>query len=326
MLLKIFINKFKKLFFRRHSDYSFNLYMLRVSSFLFTWLFYIASGFNSKRRINFHANLNPLYKRYLQNKNRSDKRLNLEFDKQFLRGESYNFNGIILPKVEDTTTLRFIYEDVLAIYTKENDNYHYSVVHEYEKKSTEGPFCYVSKKNEKIIIEEGDVVIDAGAWIGDFSAYCAKKKAFVYAFEPTSSTIKYLRKTIELNKAEDYINIVPMGLSDKTEIKRFNDFDTGSANSVDDNGNIEIQTTTLDDWAKEVSIPKIDFIKADIEGFERKLINGARWILKTHEPILSICTYHLSDDPFVLEKLIKKINPKYKIIQRKMKLYAYVPK
>ncbi|GHT02290.1 hypothetical protein AGMMS50276_32120 [Synergistales bacterium] len=39
-----------------------------------------------------------------------------------------------------------------------------------------------------------------------------------------------------------------------------------------------------------------------------------------------ICTYHLPDDPEVLADIIKEANPAYNIVQKKMKLYASVPK
>ncbi|MDR0859349.1 MAG: FkbM family methyltransferase [Oscillospiraceae bacterium] len=86
-----------------------------------------------------------------------------------------------------------------------------------------------------------------------------------------------------------------------------------------------IHIVSLDDWATDRNITKLDFIKADIEGFERYMLEGAQQILRKFEPKLSLCTYHCPDDPEVLEALILKANPKYKIIQRKMKLFAFVP-
>jgi hypothetical protein len=56
------------------------------------------------------------------------------------------------------------------------------------------------------------------------------------------------------------------------------------------------------------------------------MLTGAQEVLRKFEPRLSLCTYHLPDDPAVLKELILRANPKYKVIQRKMKLFAYVPK
>ena len=39
-----------------------------------------------------------------------------------------------------------------------------------------------------------------------------------------------------------------------------------------------IQVTTLDKWVKENNVPRVDFIKADIEGAERLMLEGAQWV------------------------------------------------
>jgi len=70
----------------------------------------------------------------------------------------------------------------------------------------------------------------------------------------------------------------------------------------------------------------VNFIKADIEGFERHMLQGAQNLLKNQKPVLSLCTYHLKDDPIVMKELILKANPEYEIIQRRTKMFAYVPK
>jgi hypothetical protein len=69
----------------------------------------------------------------------------------------------------------------------------------------------------------------------------------------------------------------------------------------------------------------VDFIKADIEGAERLMLKGAQKTLARFAPKLALCTYHLPDDPDVMEKLIMEANPNYKIVHKWFKLYAYVP-
>ena len=96
-----------------------------------------------------------------------------------------------------------------------------------------------------------------------------------------------------------------------------------AAISEDSNGGA-VQTT-LDDFVRENNLPRVDFIKSDIEGFERHLLEGAQETLSRFAPKLAICTYHLPDDPEVLSGLIKKANPKYNIVQKRKKLFASVP-
>ena len=199
-----------------------------------------------------------------------------------------------------------------------------------DKRLTEGVYCY--KKDENgcdITIHKGDVVLDLGAWIGDFSAYACKKGATVYAFEPSEETRLLLEKTVQYNKkAHGKIIIVPFGVGNENKKLFFsnNENNTGASRfTVDKNSDtVQVEIVRLDDWVSKENI-KVDFIKADIEGFERNMLQGAVNILKTQQPVLSLCTYHLPDDPEVMKDIILSANPNYKIIQRGMKMFAYVP-
>ena len=138
-------------------------------------------------------------------------------------------------------------------------------------------------------------------------------------------------KTAELNK-----NIIPVkkGLSYKTLTQKIflNTESNSAGDSLMDKSASEsfqkdystVETTTIDDFVKENGLKRVDFIKADIEGFERNMLKGAQETLKNFAPKLALCTYHLPDDPEVLAGLIKQANPKYNIVQRKMKLFASV--
>jgi len=86
----------------------------------------------------------------------------------------------------------------------------------------------------------------------------------------------------------------------------------------------EIEIITLDKYVEDNQLERIDFIKADIEGAERNMLKGASHVLKTFAPKLAICTYHLPDDPEILEKLILEANPHYTLVHLKNKLFAAV--
>jgi hypothetical protein len=55
------------------------------------------------------------------------------------------------------------------------------------------------------------------------------------------------------------------------------------------------------------------------------MLRGAKRILKEFAPKLSICTYHLPDDPQVLRELILEANPRYHIVEKFSKMYAHIP-
>ena len=233
---------------------------------------------------------------------------------------------IIFPKVKYSAVYN-IYNDVFKVYVEYGDNYDYKLVDKLDKDLPEGVYCYTNKaKGVDIMIHPGDVVIDAGAWAGDFSAYAAKKGAVVYAFEPAPSTIALLKQTIQYNNLGDKINIVESGLGDSNRTAYIKEEGVSGGNSISGDGSIPIKIIRLDDFVIQNKLEKVDFIKADIEGEERNMLAGAREVLKNFSPTLSICTYHLADDPQVLEAMILDANPRYKVIQRKMKLFAYVEK
>jgi Methyltransferase FkbM domain len=73
----------------------------------------------------------------------------------------------------------------------------------------------------------------------------------------------------------------------------------------------------------ENRIKRLDFIKMDIEGMERFALQGARETIARFRPRLSICAYHLKDDFTVLSEIIRGIEPKYKLIYGKRKIYGY---
>jgi FkbM family methyltransferase len=245
-------------------------------------------------------------------------------------GKNYfNFGGALLPDIDDDeliTLVKYVFSDTFLIPLFCGDNYDKSIVDILDLYMGEGPYGYTDGDFD-VSVRRGDIVIDAGAWIGDFSAYAANKGAEVYAFEPTSETFALLEETAELNKPGK-IYPVKKGLSDRTGTATIEcpEHNTGSNSIVIHyTGKSEpISLTTLDAFAAENNIKKIDFIKADIEGAERDMLRGATNVLKTFAPKLAICTYHLPDDPMVLEDIILEANPKYKVVHLKMKLFACV--
>jgi FkbM family methyltransferase len=247
----------------------------------------------------------------------------------------FDFNGAFMPDVSgDVELMRNlvdIFGDTFLFHHLFNDNYDKSIVEILDLFMPEGPYGYKDGSFD-VTVHKGDVVIDAGAWCGDFSAYSASKGAVVYAFEPTSSTFTWLLKTAELNKDCGKIIPIKCGLGEKRENIDLFVGDTplaGSNTIVPQRSkhlnfieNIEI--TTLDQFVIENNVEKVNFIKADIEGAERYMLKGAVNVLKEFSPKLAICTYHFPDDPEILEKIILDANPKYKIVHLKKKLFACV--
>ena len=189
----------------------------------------------------------------------------------------------------------------------------------------DGPY-----EKDNIELKKGDWVVDAGANIGMFSLFAAKKvgeQGKVFSFEPVPATQRLLKRNIELNGIKN-VEVVPFALGEKKGELSFSIFPESlecSSGFFDNEGSREkVNQITLDEFVEENKIHKIDFIKSDVEGMERNLLTGARNTIKKFKPKLAICIYHRPDDPELLEKIIKDFVPEYKIIKGKEKLFAYI--
>ncbi len=79
-----------------------------------------------------------------------------------------------------------------------------------------------------------------------------------------------------------------------------------------------------------LELPRVDFIKMDIEGAERNALRGARGVLKESGPKMTVAAYHRQDDPEVIQEVVLGARPGYEIVTTEGDwggiLYASVPK
>lgn len=193
----------------------------------------------------------------------------------------------------------------------------------------EGPYEY-----GPVELKEESIVFDLGANFGMFSAFASSKGCEVHAFEPTIKTIdKYLLKTSRIN-SNIIVNDIAVSNEDGTQEFtidekdcRCNGISKTKTNLLEhEESKILIPTTTIDTYVDKNNLKTVDFIKADIEGAERLMLEGAKRTLKEYEPDISICYYHLLDDYKVLTNLILEANPNYVIDHKWKKIYAYSKK
>jgi len=244
--------------------------------------------------------------------------------------QCFEIKGVLLPYTPDRPDVIFdlaayMLEDTFNFLLFFDDKYDKEIVERVDRYMKDGSYCYVDGLFD-VTIKENDIVIDAGAWIGDFSAYAVFKGAKCYAFEPLKEYYEILEKTARLN--DDLICPIEKGLGSSVCDTKISINGAGSSIILkqESAGEETISITTLDKFVEENKLGRLDFIKADIEGAEREMLKGAANVLKTFAPKLSICTYHLPDDPEVLEKLILEANPDYKVVHLQHKLFAAIVK
>jgi len=162
-----------------------------------------------------------------------------------------------------------------------------------------------SSRYARSVVRPGEVVVDAGAHIGWFSLLFSRlvgSTGIVHAFEPAEETRAKLRRNIELNDSRN-VQIYALALGDEVtqvRIRRMDKLNTG-ANRVSI-GAGEIGMTTLDNLGLE----RLDFLKADIEGCEGKLLRGGRETIQKFRPkmILEVNPSALADFGDSAERLI----------------------
>ena len=148
------------------------------------------------------------------------------------------------------------------------------------------------------LLPHDGIVIDVGGHAGQYTklfSHHTLQGGYVFVFEPGDYALSILRR-VKSFKSLKNIDIIPMALSHKkqmltlkTPIKKSGSLGFGLSFTGDntDERNIKtqhVQATTLDDFAKEHDLKRIDFIKIDIEGGEYDFLKGARNALKTYQP------------------------------------------
>ncbi len=163
---------------------------------------------------------------------------------------------------------------------------------------------------------QGDVVIDCGAHIGGFTRTALREGArLVVAVEPEQANVLAFRKNFEPELKAGKIRIVEKGVWDKSGRLALHVSKTGDSHSVvvPQNGQRDesIEVTTIDQLAASLKLPRVDFIKMDIEGAERNALRGARDVIRRFKPRLAISSYHLKGDPGAISTLVWEFRPDY---------------
>ena len=142
--------------------------------------------------------------------------------------------------------------------------------------------------------DEGAVLVDVGANVGMYTMLAAvTRAAMVYAFEPESQNYALLNKNIVMNKVFDRVRAWPVALSDATSFGEIHlaEFKVGSScHAYGEALNFKLEpqrfpylqgavSATLDQLVSDGVVPMPDHIKIDVDGFEHKVIAGAREVL-----------------------------------------------
>lgn len=146
----------------------------------------------------------------------------------------------------------------------------------------------------KFFLRKGNVFLDIGANIGWFTLLASGivgPEGHVHAFEPRGDIRRYLSKSVEVNALGGDVTIDGVAISDRNGSAFLswaqNTSNPGHSFVADRTGpdgmiSEHIQLKTLD----SLDLPRVDFIKIDVEGSEHRAMIGAAETLRKNRPII----------------------------------------
>jgi FkbM family methyltransferase len=168
-------------------------------------------------------------------------------------------------------------------------------------------------------IHSGDIVLDAGANVGVFTRKALWAGASkIIAIEPGPENLECLRRNFAAEIADGRVVLYPKGIWDKDDVLRLSVDPVSSARDsfvrpIENAQYVEVPLTTVDKLVAELHLPRVDFIKMDIEGAEQKALHGARGTIAKFRPRMSLCIYHVKGDEIMVPKLVTDVRPDYQV-------------
>ena len=145
------------------------------------------------------------------------------------------------------------------------------------------------------------VVLDIGAHAGQYAKLLSRMvpRGQVFAFEPGSYARSILRIALYLNRCRN-VAVVPLALGEREgtamltlPVKRRGAYGFGLAHLGHDTRWREVRRdivalTTIDRFAALTGLRRLDFIKADIEGWEMHAMRGGLDTIRRFRPVIML--------------------------------------
>ncbi len=149
------------------------------------------------------------------------------------------------------------------------------------------------------LINKEQVILDVGANIGCTAILFGDLGKQVFGFEPSPTTFSYLQKNLQAAGCAN-VNPVNFGLG-----KENGSFELTFAKSNRSGGFVsnltkasqghqveKIRIVQGDDYIKETGLQHIDFIKIDVEGFEKNVMEGLAQTIQRDKPVVVLELNH----------------------------------
>ncbi|MFG1428732.1 FkbM family methyltransferase [Roseixanthobacter glucoisosaccharinicivorans] len=163
-----------------------------------------------------------------------------------------------------------------------------------------------------VSFSQSEVFVDAGGFDAQTTKWFVERVHGVfrkiYYFEPDPRLMAVSQNVLAPFRD---IEFVQAGVFDEDGTARF--VSTGTVNgavSTDPSaGDMSIDVKKID----SVAMLPVSFIKMDVEGMEAEGLRGARGQIREHAPTLAIACYHRGEHIWELGRLIRDLNPTYRL-------------
>lgn len=176
---------------------------------------------------------------------------------------------------------------------------------------------------------QGDFVLDCGGCYGDTALYFAHKvgsKGNVFSFEFVPANLDIWHRNVDLNPAlKPTIRLVEAPVSDKSGHELFIEGSGPGTRIVPKSSAVgapSVLTVAIDDVVERENIPRVDFVKMDIEGSELAALRGAETTLRRFRPTLAVSVYHNLSDFWTIPSYLENLDLGYKFYLRHFTIHA----
>lgn len=172
----------------------------------------------------------------------------------------------------------------------------------------------------------GDVALDVGGCWGDTALWLAHHvgaEGAVHTFEPTPRNRGLLQRNLDLNpELAERVTVWedPLGPVAGETLWVRDAVSAGAQMQPELSGGddplqreaVELRTETIDALVARGALPRVDFLKVDVEGADVGVLEGAAQTLREHRPRLALACYHKPDDLVRFPELVESLGLAYR--------------
>jgi FkbM family methyltransferase len=166
---------------------------------------------------------------------------------------------------------------------------------------------------------ENEVFVDCGSFQGDtipsFTSHWNGRFRHIFAVEPDPQNREVLATTARNMGLTDRLTVIPYAVGHQSGMVSFASSGTMASRIVEGGEqSISVECRRLDDISWPVTPT---YVKMDIEGAEPQALIGATDLLRRHQPILAVCTYHRTEHLWQIPNFIRSVAPEYNLFLRR---------